>query len=104
MFGKSRSLSVISDEILGSNSEKWKTQMSVRGRILFESVAGELLQVLGYEVEGVTRRVSAWERGIWKTHDMAATILRRLNLGHKKRWIPSHLQMRWASLAWDSLS
>ena len=49
-------------EIVSSNCGKWKTRMPARDRVLFESVAGDLLQSLGYETEGRTRRITPAER------------------------------------------
>jgi hypothetical protein len=55
-------------EIVSSNCGKWKTRMPARDRVLFESVAGDLLQSLGYETEGRTRRISGAERVAWGLH------------------------------------
>jgi len=48
--------------ILRDNAGKWKSRMSLRQRTLFESVAGDLLDELGYPVEGLARRLSRGEK------------------------------------------
>ncbi len=48
--------------ILRDNAGKWKSRMSLRQRALFESVAGDLLDELGYPVEGLARRLSRGEK------------------------------------------
>jgi hypothetical protein len=55
-------------EIVSSNCGKWKTRMPARDRVLFESVAGDLLRTLGYETEGRTRRIGGAERLAWGLH------------------------------------
>jgi hypothetical protein len=51
--------------------------MSPRQRALFESVAGSLLDELGYPVEGVGRKLSASEVGWWETgHQLRLLALR----------------------------
>ena len=42
--------------------------MPVKDRVMFESVAGDLLEALGYETEGHTRRISFPERLAWFLH------------------------------------
>jgi hypothetical protein len=46
-----------SDSILQTNHGRWRDAMDGRDRALFEWVAGDQLAELGYEVEGVARRV-----------------------------------------------
>ena len=56
------------ERIVATNLHRWKTHMSSSQRALFESVAGDLLADLGYEVEGVGRTVSPLEKLFWSAH------------------------------------
>lgn len=70
--------------------------MSVADRVRFESVAGDLLEVLGYETEGVRRPISPPERWAWRSHDAVIGNVRTLTWDHMTRSLPTHLQARWA--------
>ena len=72
-------------EIVSSNCEKWKTRMPARDRVLFESVAGDLLQSLGYETEGRTRRITPAERLAWDVHQRIWRAAVVLTLGPFRR-------------------
>jgi hypothetical protein len=48
--------------ILRDNAGKWRSSMTLRQRVLFESVTGDLLSDLGYPVEGLARRLSRGEK------------------------------------------
>ena len=92
-------------EIVASNCDKWKSGMSADDRVLFESVAGDLLAELGYETEGSTRPISSAERLRWKAHNYVRDFLERLNT--RERWLQTgrlmllaHLRYRWRRL-WD---
>ena len=63
---------------MSSNMEKWKTRMPVPDRVLFESVAGDLLSELGYETEGRVRKISALERRWWDLDHQCRWVIRRL--------------------------
>ena len=49
-------------EVERDNREKWRTQMVQADREMFESVAGDLLTELGYEVEGLARPMPGLRR------------------------------------------
>ena len=98
VVGPDHELDVARQEIVKSNQQKWKQQMSVRDRVLFESIAGKLLQELGYETEGHNRRPSTMERYFWKGHQKFWFFLARLNASNKRDWIPTHARMRWATI------
>ena len=65
--------------IVGQNSAKWKTEMSLRNQVIFESIAGDLLSMLGYETVGYARAISPVEAGFWKMHQYAGWIAHRLS-------------------------
>lgn len=67
------------NEIFVSNHGKWRQQMPIRDRAVFETLAGDLLETLGYEVEGRAREISALEKARWTTHGAFASSLARLN-------------------------
>ena len=81
-------------KIVSSNSGKWKEAMLRSDQILFESVAGDLLRTLGYETEGLTRRIPPLEQFMWKIHNIFWLILGRLNTGRKKKWMLSHYHLK----------
>lgn len=54
--------------IIASNAGGWKAAMAERDRVLFESVAGDLLRSLGYESRGPVRRISLSEKAYWHAH------------------------------------
>lgn len=83
-------------EIVAANMEKWKTQMSSSDKILFESIAGDLLETLGYETEGVTRRITRPERWMWNAHHCLLWVLRRLNQKGYYKEVKDALVKRWA--------
>ncbi len=86
---------VSNTEIVSTNSEKWKSLMSRSDRILFESIAGEQLDTLGYETEGVARPISSWEAISWTLHNWVGSKLKRMNVRNKRTRIPTELRMRW---------
>jgi hypothetical protein len=96
VFGPSHKLDVATEDIVESNQQKWKRQMSVRDRALFESIAGTLLEELGYETEGHGHTPSTLERSFWRVHQGFWFLLARLNASNKRDWIPTHARMRWA--------
>ena len=81
-------------EIVPPNVAKWKTEMPPNDRLLFESVAGDLLTFLGYETSGVTRIVSAGERFAWKLHHRFWWTLSRLNMRGSHRWLLTEMALR----------
>lgn len=86
-------------QIVRTNLEKWKTEMSSSDRILFESLAGDLLNTLGYETKGVTRRVSKAEKILWRTHQRIWWALDRLSRrGHRWSLIRTALELKSATM------
>lgn len=85
-------------EIDTGNLEKWKTRMSPADRILFESVAGNLLNSLGYATEGKIRRINKTEHMLWKTHHCFWWTLKKLNSKNKYRWLKTDLLLRWLDI------
>jgi hypothetical protein len=83
-------------EIVGGNTNKWKEGMPVQDRVLFESVAGDLLASLGYEIEGRARPVPGLEELRWKAHHRLMWLLNRLNTIGNMRLLHTDIQMRWA--------
>ena len=83
-------------EIVSSNCGKWKTRMPAWGRVLFESVAGDLLQSLDYETEGRTRRITPAERLAWDVHQRIWRAAVVLTLGPFRRltWARARFQFR----------
>ncbi len=81
-----------SSDIVASNAARWKTRMSVPDRILFESVAGDLLEELGYETEGRRRRITLPERAMWRLHHQFWWILPRLEPRFFRARFPAFLQ------------
>jgi hypothetical protein len=65
--------------ILNANMAKWKSEMSEADEVLFESVAGHLLETLGYEVIGERRVISRSERIFWRSHQAIGWFVHRLN-------------------------
>ena len=85
-------------EIKGGNAGKWKQAMSASERILFESVAGDLLKELGYETEGIRRRVAKPEQLMWKSHNFLMWLLRRLNMTNSPRLLREGLIRKWSAV------
>src|SRR5262245_61531603 len=85
-------------EIISTNTEKWKKQMSLPDRILFESVAGDLLQALGYETEGVMRTIRIPEQLIWKADNLLRWMLIRVTARSSYRLLQDFLSAKWAHL------
>ncbi len=97
-FGERKPTWVSDREIVRSNSGKWKTAMTPSDRVLFESVAGELLRTLGYETGEHTRAISRSERLWWKLHNACASTLWRLNIKGKRHWVPSLFVLQRAAI------
>ncbi len=89
---------VFHGEVLGSNSGKWKTAMSPSDRVLFESVAGDLLRELRYETGASTRTIFVYEQWWWQIHNRGKRLLWQLNTTHKRRWVPSLFVLQWATI------
>jgi hypothetical protein len=93
-----RRTSVSDSEIIKSNTGKWKEAMSPSDRILFESVAGDLLRALGYETEGRTRHISRAEQIKWKMHSAFWSFRQILYMRNPGSWAISRLFFRWAEI------
>lgn len=67
-------------EIVSTNSEKWRTQLSTREQTALESVAGRVLEDCGYETsyDGPARRVPQWKMALMRGMD--AAVFARANL------------------------
>lgn len=87
-----------SSEIISTNMEKWKRGMSSSDRILFESVAGDLLETLGYQTEGVTRTIAKPERLAWEAHNLLLWLLARINTNGNHRLLKAFLTNKWADI------
>jgi hypothetical protein len=98
IVGSARPRKPRSDEIVATNLEKWKKNMPSSDRILVESVAGDLLQTLGYETEGIARRITRPERWMWKADHWLRWSLLRLNRRGNYRVLKDVLLTRWADL------
>jgi len=85
-------------EIVQANAAKWKTQMRAADRILFESVAGDLLAGLGYETVGRVRRITAPERWMWSLHHAGKWVLRRMEFRMLRTRLSSFLRIKGAGL------
>ena len=81
-------------EIGRSNSQKWKQELSQDARTLFESVAGDLLEELGYETDGSRRKIARTAR--WKSavHQKLWSNLRKLNSRRVPGWIVNEYLIR----------
>ncbi len=58
-------------EIVTDNADAWRVRMSRADVCIVESVAGNLLTALGYEVEGAARPLPPWRRGFWNLQSTA---------------------------------
>ena len=87
--------------IVRDNGNKWKTKVTLEQRILFESVAGELLRELGYETEGHERFIPPYARWGWKAHSRVMETLVKLNTHTWKDWPTTVMLMKKAAIrAW----
>jgi hypothetical protein len=86
---------VFDQGVVTENTFAWKSSMSRRQRVLFESVAGDLLNELGYHVEGVGRKLSATERRLREADHQVRFIVFRL----WKLRTPEYRRVLW-TLGW----
>jgi hypothetical protein len=77
-----------------SHAGGWRDRMTPRQRVLFESVAGDLLADLGYPIEGRVRRVGPLERLAWSAHHGFLWVARRLNDRATRELLSTHLAAR----------
>jgi hypothetical protein len=71
--------------------------MSASDRALFEAVAGDLLEELGYETEG-RRRISLPERAMWSLHHRFWWTMYRLRPRIPGQRLLTFLQLQLADL------
>ena len=90
--------SVSNSEIIKSNSGKWKYVMSPSDRVVFESIAGELLNALGYETDGKTRHISAFERVQWELHHNIRRFRQIFYMRNPHKWIMDNMFYRWTEV------
>lgn len=51
----------MTDRVVPKNTQKWKEEISHTDQVVFESVTGDLLGRLGYEMRGLKRELSSTE-------------------------------------------
>jgi hypothetical protein len=68
-------------EIAAQNTRKWKTEMPVSDRAVFESVAGDVLHDLGYETEGLAHPLSSAQVLFWRAQNVVSVFIRRSAAG-----------------------
>jgi hypothetical protein len=83
--------------VVTDNSGKWRTEMSLRDRALFESVAGSLTAELGYPVEGLARTLSSGERLLWEMHHRVRHLARTLERLSRPRGRRTVVSFGWAA-------
>lgn len=86
------------NHIVSDNSWQWRTKMGERQRVLVESIAGDVLEELGYEVAGPRRVVSAPERAFWRAHHAVFYVAARLRSPVFVDRLKSYFQIRGAAL------
>jgi Sulfotransferase family len=79
--------------IVRDNVNKWKSNLTLKQRVLFESVAGDLLRELGYETEGHERQIPAYAQWAWRVHSQVMETLVKLNTQTLRDWVPTVAQM-----------
>jgi hypothetical protein len=72
----------------------WRTGMSRRDQAIVESVAGDLLEELGYEIHELARPLRAHEVARWRLQDAALRVLWRLRDPRHRGQLGPELGMR----------
>jgi hypothetical protein len=98
IVGDRKGLRVSGTDIVSTNAAKWKRRMPPSDRVLFESVAGDLLRSLRYETEGRTRRIAKTERLLWHVHHQFWWLMERVNTKNSYELLMSFLQLRSARM------
>lgn len=80
--------------ILSNNHGKWRNEMPIAGRSIFESVAGDLLREMGYETEGLARPLPPHEKLFWGLQDHCNFIWKRRNRISVRGWLSGELLLR----------
>jgi hypothetical protein len=83
------------DKLVPTNSQKWKREMSHTDRVIFESIAGDLLERLGYETQGLKRKLSSAEILKYRLREFWGLVFMHLLNNQKHKWLWTELQMRW---------
>jgi len=99
IFGKGRKRLLAGSELVRTNSNKWKTQMSRAHRIVFESAAGDMLKTLGYETENLSRPIPAVARLYYRIHQRVAWVGSRLNTRNAPTLMLTYLKLRLARMS-----
>ncbi len=79
LIGSWKRKDIKTSKIVPSNALKWKREMSKKNRVLFESIAGDLLASLNYETEGGVRKISKSEEVLLRAHQFIWYLFQRLN-------------------------
>ena len=95
-FDRSLATRAKSSVVVSDNKRKWGAQMSPADRARFESLAGDLLRELDYEIEGCSRPIGWPERIAWSVHHQTWEFLHRLNRRDKSSWMLAGLRLTWA--------
>ena len=90
-------LTVSTTEVVPTNFDKWKTEMSASDLNLFATVAGDLLEELGYEAAGRPRRISQMERTFWRGHHVVMRSADRARLVLDPVHVRTAWEFRWAA-------
>jgi len=85
------------DRIVPKNTQKWKEEISLFDLAVFESVAGDLLDRLGYETRGLKRELSSAEVMKYRLREFWDQVFMHLSNNQKHKWLWTELQMRWIS-------
>jgi hypothetical protein len=93
-----RDFGILDTQIVTTNAQKWKTEMPPRARVLFESLAGDLLASMSYEVAGATRTISRPERMMWRTHHWSCWVVDRMNSKDFREWLVTFLSITYARI------
>lgn len=83
------------DRIVSKNTQKWKEEMRLTDQVVFESVAGDLLDRMGYETRGLNRALSSAEVFKYRIQEYGGQFLMHLSNNQKHKWLWTELQMRW---------
>jgi hypothetical protein len=81
-------------EIVRANRDKWKAEMSPFHRRVFESTAGDMLETLGYETEGLARPMPAVLRIFYQIHQRVMWAASRLNSRNAHKLLATELKLR----------
>ncbi|PQJ33266.1 hypothetical protein BSZ35_00420 [Salinibacter sp. 10B] len=81
----------LSKPVMSDNKAKFRDQLSAREIRIFESVAGELLDLLGYPLttQPEERQLALWQRGLYRLRNEIQSLLKQQELseweGREKR-------------------